>query len=370
MKGVVIKSTGSWYEVRQEDGTIIQCRLRGQFRIKGIKNTNPVVVGDFVQFELEKDGNGWITTIEPRKNYIDRKSTKLSKISHLIASNIDQAFLVVTLKEPRTSLGFIDRFLLAAEGFRIPVCLVFNKIDLYSNVETCCSASLRDTESNSNIETCCSASLLKMDSESDVEVLHETDLQDMESNSNIETRYGTSQLDTVDELEKLYAGIGYQTLRTSTITGEGIEELKQLMQGKTVLFSGHSGVGKSALIKAVAPEMDIKIGDISYVHNKGKHTTTFAQMYRIDAVDGFIIDTPGIKEFGLIQYSKEEIRDYFPEIRQYNNCCRFDNCLHVHEPGCAVLKAVEEGKIPSSRYLNYLAILQDDDLKIADWKLL
>ena len=319
MKGVVVKSTGSWYEVRQEDGSVIQCRLRGQFRIKGIKNTNPVVVGDFVQYELEKDGNGWITTIEPRKNYIDRKSTKLSKISHLIASNIDMAFLVVTLKEPRTSLGFIDRFLLAAEGFRIPVCLVFNKIDIYSNIET----------------------------------LHETSL-----------------LNTVDELEKMYAGIGYQTLRTSTVTGEGIESLKQLMQGKTVLFSGHSGVGKSALIKAVAPEMDIKIGEISAVHNKGKHTTTFAQMYRIEAVDGFIIDTPGIKEFGLIQYSKEEIRDYFPEIRQYNNCCRFDNCMHVHEPGCAVLKAVEEGKIPSSRYLNYLAILQDDDLKIADWKLL
>ena len=319
MKGVVVKSTGSWYEVRQEDGSVIQCRLRGQFRIKGIKNTNPVVVGDFVQYELEKDGNGWITTIEPRKNYIDRKSTKLSKISHLIASNIDQAFLVVTLKEPRTSLGFIDRFLLAAEGFRIPVCLVFNKIDIYSNIET----------------------------------LHETSL-----------------LNTVDELEKMYAGIGYQTLRTSTVTGEGIESLKQLMQGKTVLFSGHSGVGKSALIKAVAPEMDIKIGEISSVHNKGKHTTTFAQMYYIESVNGFIIDTPGIKEFGLIQYSKEEIRDYFPEIRQYNNCCRFDNCLHLHEPGCAVLKAVEEGKIPSSRYLNYLAILQDDDLKIADWKLL
>ncbi len=319
MKGLVVKSTGSWYEVRQEDGSVIQCRLRGQFRIKGIKNTNPVVVGDFVQYELEKDGNGWITTIEPRKNYIDRKSTKLSKISHLIASNIDMAFLVVTLKEPRTSLGFIDRFLLAAEGFRIPVCLVFNKIDLYSNVET----------------------------------FHETSL-----------------LNTVDELEKLYENIGYQTLRTSTVTMKGIESLKQLMQGKTVLFSGHSGVGKSALIKAVAPEMDIKIGEISSVHNKGKHTTTFAQMYRIEAVDGFIIDTPGIKEIGLIQYYKEEIRDYFPEIRQYNNCCRFDNCMHVHEPGCAVLKAVEEGKIPSSRYLNYLAILQDDDLKIADWKLL
>lgn len=312
MQGIVTKSTGSWYEVRQPDGTNIDCRLRGQFRIKGIKNTNPLIVGDYVEFIVENDGSGWITQILPRKNYIDRKSTKLSKISHIIAANIDKAFLVVTLTEPRTSLGFIDRFLIAAEGFRIPVCLVFNKMDIYS-----------DEEKN-----------------------------------------------VVGQLSDLYSSIGYEILRTSTATGEGIKELKETMQGRTVLFSGHSGVGKSALIKAIAPEMDIRIGDISYVHNKGKHTTTFAQMFRIDAIDGFIIDTPGIKEFGLIQYSKEEIRDYFPEIRQYNNCCRFNNCLHVHEPGCAVLKAVEEGKIPSSRYMNYIAILEDDDMKIADWKLL
>lgn len=312
MQGIVTKSTGSWYEVRQPDGTNIDCRLRGQFRIKGIKNTNPLVVGDYVEFIVENDGSGWITQILPRKNYIDRKSTKLSKISHIIAANIDKAFLVVTLTEPRTSLGFIDRFLIAAEGFRIPVCLVFNKMDIYS-----------DEEKN-----------------------------------------------VVVQLSDLYSSIGYEILRTSTATGEGIKELKETMQGRTVLFSGHSGVGKSALIKAIAPEMDIRIGDISHVHNKGKHTTTFAQMFRIDAIDGFIIDTPGIKEFGLIQYSKEEIRDYFPEIRQYNNCCRFNNCLHVHEPGCAVLKAVEEGKIPSSRYMNYIAILEDDDMKIADWKLL
>lgn len=311
MRGVVVKSTGSWYEVMRENGTVLPCRLRGQFRIKGIKNTNPVVVGDFVQFDEESDGSGWIKDIELRKNYIDRKSTKLSKISHLIAANIDRAFLVVTLKDPRTSLGFIDRFLLAAEGFRIPVCLVFNKMDLYDAAE----------------------------------------------------------LAVVDELTALYENVGYQTLRTSTFSNEGMEALKKMMHGQTVLFSGHSGVGKSALIHTIAPEMDIKIGEISAVHNKGKHTTTFAQMFKVPSVDGFIIDTPGIKEFGLIQYSKEEIRDYFPEIRQYNNCCRFDNCLHVQEPGCAVLKAVEEGQIPSSRYMNYLAILQDDDLKIADWKL-
>lgn len=312
MQGIVTKSTGSWYEVRQADGQNIDCRLRGQFRIKGIKNTNPLVVGDYVEFIVESDGSGWITQILPRKNYIDRKSTKLSKISHIIAANIDKAFLVVTLTEPRTSLGFIDRFLVAAEGFRIPVCLVFNKMDIYSEEEK----------------------------------------------------------DMVTQLSNLYGGIGYEILHTSVKTGEGIAELKESMHGKTVLFSGHSGVGKSALIQAIAPEMEIRIGNISLVHNKGKHTTTFAQMFRIDTVDGFIIDTPGIKEFGLIQYSPEEIRDYFPEIRQYNNCCRFNNCLHIHEPGCAVLKAVEEGKIPSSRYMNYIAILQDDDLKIADWKLL
>jgi len=310
MKGLVVKSTGSWYDVRQDDGHIVPCRLRGQFRIKGIKNTNPVVVGDHVTFVLEQDNNGYITEIEPRVNYIDRKSTKLSKISHLIAANIDKAFLVVTLKEPRTSLGFVDRFLVTAEGFRIPVCLVFNKIDFYTPEE----------------------------------------------------------LEEVTEWEKIYHMAGYETLRTSTFTGEGISQLTDMMSHKVSLFSGHSGVGKSALVNCIDPELNVKIGEISDYHCKGKHTTTFAQMYPL-CNDGFIIDTPGIKEFGLIQYSKEEIRDYFPEIRQYNNSCRFDNCLHVHEPQCAVIKAVEEGKIPASRYANYLALLQDGDLQIEDWKL-
>lgn len=310
MKGLVIKSTGSWYDVRQDDGVIVPCRLRGQFRIKGIKNTNPVVVGDRVEFVLEQDQNGYITAIEPRKNYIDRKSTKLSKISHLIAANIDKAFLVVTLKEPRTSLGFVDRFLVTAEGFRIPVCLVFNKIDLYSKEE----------------------------------------------------------LKEVEEWERIYQSVGYETLRTSVITGEGIAVLTEMIRDKISLFSGHSGVGKSALVNRIDPSLQAKIGEISDYHSKGKHTTTFAQMYQL-ANGGFIIDTPGLKEFGLIQYSKEEIRDYFPEIRQFNNSCRFDNCMHVHEPNCAVIKAVEAGEIPASRYANYLALLQDSDLQIEDWKL-
>lgn len=309
MSSLVIKSTGSWYDVRQDDGTVVQCRLRGQFRIKGIKSTNPVVVGDWVDFEMENDGTGTITKIAPRRNYIERKSTNLSKITHIIAANIDLAFLVVTLKEPRTSLGFIDRFLVSAESFRIPVCLVFNKMDLYDEQE----------------------------------------------------------LEMVDLLGALYTNIGYDVVRTSTVTGLGIDEMKAKMEGKVCLFSGHSGTGKSALIKSIDPSLDIRVGEISKQHLKGKHTTTFAEMFPM--AGGFMMDTPGIKEFGLIQYSKEEIKDYFPEIRAYNNKCKFDNCIHHHEPGCAVQQAVEEGLICETRYQNYLSILLDDDMKVADWQL-
>ncbi|MCQ2286558.1 MAG: ribosome small subunit-dependent GTPase A [Bacteroidales bacterium] len=310
MRGIVVKSTGSWYEVFREDGSIVNCRLRGQFRIKGIKNTNPVVVGDRVGFIMENDGNGCITDIEPRQNYIERKSTKLSKISHLIASNIDVVFLVVTLKQPRTSLGFIDRFLLSAEGFRISVCLIFNKIDLYS----------------------------------------------------------AEEMAVVKELENLYSSIGYDYLEYNALHPQNADELKSRMKDKVSLFSGHSGVGKSAIVNSIDPTLNLRTGAISEVHNKGTHTTTFAQMFPLQG-GGFIIDTPGIKEFGLIQYSKEEIRDYFPEIRKYNNECRFDNCSHTHEPGCKVIEALKKGEIADSRYQNYIAILNDDDMKIADWKL-
>lgn len=311
MVGLVLKSTGHWYEVLDESKTVINCRLRGKFRIEGIKNTNPIVVGDYVYFDLLEDGTGAITNIRNRKNYIDRKSTNLSKISHLIAANIDRAFLVVTLFEPRTSLGFIDRFLVASEGFRIPTTIVFNKMDIYCD--------------------------------QDIEI--------------------------VRKVAHLYESIGYEVLFTSIKTQEGLNTLKSKMEGNVSLFSGHSGVGKSALINTIFPDLSLKVGEISDYHKKGKHTTTFAQMFPLND-SSFIIDTPGIKEFGLIEYSKEEIRDYFPEIRQYNNCCKFSDCSHVHEPECAVIKAVEEGKIPSSRYMNYLAILQDDDMKIADWQLL
>ncbi|MBO4232560.1 MAG: ribosome small subunit-dependent GTPase A, partial [Bacteroidales bacterium] len=243
MEGIVIKSTGSWYDVYQDDATVVKCRLRGQFRIKGIKNTNPVVVGDRVGFIMEEDGNGQIVDIAPRKNYIERKSTNLSKISHLIASNIDIVFLVVTLKQPRTSLGFIDRFLMAAEGFRIPVCLIFNKMDLYSDEE----------------------------------------------------------LKIVHELEELYAEVGYEWLEYSAQNPVNKELLKEKMKNRVSLFSGHSGVGKSAIVNTVEPGLNLRIGAISEAHQKGMHTTTFAQMFPLEN-GGFIIDTPGIKEFGLIQY--------------------------------------------------------------------
>jgi ribosome biogenesis GTPase len=311
MNGIITKSTGLWYDVRTGKGELIPCRLRGKFRIDGNKNTNPAVVGDHVVFDLEKDNTGYITQIEKRKNYIDRRSTKLSKINHLIAANIDQVFLVVTLKEPRTSLGFIDRFLVACEGFRIPVCIIFNKMDIYLSKE-----------------------------------IHK-----------------------IDELSLMYKSVGYEVVRTSVHKNDGLTFIQQQMKDKVSLFSGHSGVGKSAIINAIDPEINLKVGEISQFHSKGKHTTTFAQMFPLSQ-GGFIIDTPGIKEFGLIQYSKEEIRDYFPEIRRFNNRCRFNNCCHKNEPDCAVKKAVQEGKIHTSRYLNYLAILEADDMKLADWQLL
>ena len=304
-----MQSTGSWYEVRTDDGDRVRCRLRGQFRIKGIKTTNPVVVGDRVEFIIENDGCGYIVAIAPRKNYIDRKSTNLSKISHIIAANIDIAFLVVTLREPRTSLGFIDRFLVAAEGFRIPCCLVFNKMDMYEEDEK----------------------------------------------------------EEIARLRVIYENIGYQTLCTSVVTGEGIGEMKSMMTGRVSLCSGHSGVGKSALINTIDPSLNLRIGAISEVHEKGKHTTTFATMFPVG--DGFIIDTPGIKEFGLIQYKPEEIRDYFPELRRYNNQCRFSDCSHTHEPGCKVLEALDRGEIAPHRYENYLNILHDNDMMISEWQL-
>ncbi|MBL7882816.1 MAG: ribosome small subunit-dependent GTPase A, partial [Bacteroidia bacterium] len=283
MKGVVIKSTGSWYNVMMEDGAVVDCRIKGVFRIKGIKTTNPIAVGDHVQFDEEGDGKGVIHTIEERKNYIIRKSINLSKQSHIIAANVDQALLIVTLALPRTSAGFIDRFLLTAEAYHIPVYIVFNKIDLFEN---------------------------------------EQDL-----------------LNELNEFIAIYEKIGYACYKVSATEHKEIEVLQQLTKGKTTLVSGHSGVGKSTLVNAMDSQLNLRVGEISGAHFKGKHTTTFAEMHPL-SYGGFIIDTPGIKELGLVDMEKEEIADYFPEMKVLRNDCKFNNCMHINEPKCAVLEAV------------------------------
>ncbi|MEI6349405.1 MAG: ribosome small subunit-dependent GTPase A [Bacteroidota bacterium] len=311
MRGLVIKSTGSEYEVMLESGKICIARLRGKFRIKGIKTTNPVVVGDWVNLSTETNDSFFsIVSIEPRKNYIIRKSIRLSKISHIIASNIDKAFLVVTISSPRTSSGFIDRFLTAAEAYRIPVEIIFNKIDLYDEKE----------------------------------------------------------MELLKKFEELYSSIGYPCFRISVTKKIGLETIRDRMTNYKSLISGHSGVGKSTLLNTIEPDLNLKVGEISDAHLKGKHTTTFAQMHPL-SFGGFIIDSPGIKEFGLINYNKNEIGHYFVEIRELMNQCRFNNCTHKHEPGCAVKEAVENGKISEIRYRNYLSILNDDNMDIQAWEL-
>ena len=310
-QGTVVKSTGNEYTVRRADGSLTLCKLRGQFRLRGIKSTNPIAVGDHVCY-LPDNGQGYgtITEIAPRKNYISRKSVNLSKVTHLLAANIDSLFLMVTPCKPRTPLGFIDRFLTAAESFRIESTLVFNKTDLYS----------RD------------------------------------------------DWEQAGQLQELYRRIGYRCLSVSALTGEGLEELKDCMRGKVPLVGGQSGVGKSTLINAISPGLNLKTSPISDSYEKGKHTTTFAEMFPL-AFGGDIIDTPGIKEFGLIQYEKEEVGHYFPEMLSLLEQCRFSNCTHTHEPGCAVKAAVEAGEIAPSRYRNYLSIIENEDLNLKDWML-
>lgn len=302
MQGIIIKSTGSWFTTRTENGEIFNCKLKGKFRIKGIKTTNPVAVGDNVEFEIEKDEEtGVINKIFPRDNYIIRKATKLSKVSHIIASNIEQAVLVITLAHPRTSTGFIDRFLITTEAYHVPTHLVFNKVDLYDD--------------------------------------------------------GLSK--THDQWIDMYAGAGYNCLSVSAIRGDNIDLFKKLLTKKRTLISGHSGVGKSALINAVEPGLSLKTKDLSGYHKVGMHTTTFAEMHPL-SFGGYVIDTPGIKEFGLIDFDRKKIAERFPEMRKYMHDCKFNNCTHTHEPDCAVIKAIEEGNINLTRYESYLSIINDD----------
>ncbi|EKF54394.1 GTPase RsgA [Galbibacter marinus] len=305
MKGTVYKSTGSWYYVKAQDGSFINCRIKGRFRIQGIKSTNPVAVGDVVEFEIQdKAGEqvGVITDIHDRKNYIVRKSVNLSKRTHIIAANVDLAFMLVTLKDPVTFTDFIDRFLVTCEAYHVTPILVFNKIDQYTKQE----------------------------------------------------------LVLVKNLIALYSDIGYQTIEVSAATGKNVEELKSMIKGKTSIFSGHSGVGKSTLVNALEPGLNLKTAEISQQHKQGQHTTTFAEMFDL-SFSGQIIDTPGIKGFGIVDMENSEIGDYFPEFFAIKGDCKFHNCLHLDEPKCAVKQAVEQGTVAWSRYKSYLQIIQGED---------
>lgn len=306
MHGVVLKSTGSWYTVLSENGKVLECRIKGLFRIKEIKSTNPIAVGDKVELEMEADGRGVIHGIEERKNYIIRKSINLSKQSHIIAANMDQALLIATLAFPRTSAGFIDRFLLTAEAYHIPVVLVFNKSDLF---------------------------------EKDPELMKE-----------------------LNDFIAIYERIGYKCYKVSATENTEIEVLKKITKDKITLIAGHSGVGKSTLVNAMDASLDLRVAEISDAHSKGKHTTTFAEMHPL-SYEGYIIDTPGIKELGLVDMQKEEISDYFPEMRALKDKCKFNNCLHVNEPKCAVIVAVEKGEIALSRYNSYMGIISGEELE-------
>lgn len=305
MDGLVTKSTGSWYHVLGDDGNYYPCRIKGKFRTKDIKTTNPIAVGDRVSFELEPDlDTAVITRLHDRRNYIIRRSVNLSKQAQIIAANLDQAFLVVTLASPPTSLGFIDRFLVTAEAYDIPAGLIFNKLDLFSE----------------------------------------------------------EGLDVLDEYQQIYTSIGYPCYSVSALQGQGVEDVKNLLKDKITLLTGHSGVGKSTLINAIYPKASLRTGELSEWSDKGKHTTTFAEMIALP-FGGWLIDTPGIRELGVIDIEQQELSHFFPEMRAMLNDCRFHNCRHLNEPGCAVLDAVEDGTIDPSRYDSYLSIYHGHDTR-------
>ncbi len=310
MKGTVIKSTGSWYDVKAENGDVLKVRLKGVFRLDETKDTNPVAVGDKVSVSTEDGSNSWvINEIEDRQNYIVRSSPKHKGARQILAANIDQALLIVTMGNPRTSTGFIDRFLLTAEAYHIPTVIIFNKQDL------------------------------------------------------LDVKGRKKQ----DYVSKIYEGIGYKTLFVSALMKEHIDEVKALMKDKTSLIAGHSGVGKSTLMNAVQPHLDLRTENISKITGKGMHTTTFAEMHGLD-FGGSVIDTPGIREFGIMDFKPEEISHYYIEMREALKNCKFNNCMHENEPGCGVRIAYEEGKISEERYVNYLSIMNDYRANYKHWE--
>lgn len=302
MHGLVVKNTGSWYQVKTDEGQLINCKIKGNFRLKGIRSTNPIAVGDGVQIIVNNEGTAFISEIDDRKNYIIRKASNLSKQSHILAANLDQCMLIVTINYPETSTVFIDRFLASAEAYRVPVTLLFNKID----------------------------------------------------------RYNEDEYRLLQELTKLYSSIGYPCFSISAKKQTGIDDVREALKGKITLFSGNSGVGKSTLINTLLPGLNLKTGEISDAHNTGMHTTTFSEMFEFES-NGYIIDTPGIKGFGTFDMKDEEVGHYFKEIFQVSANCKYNNCTHTHEPGCAVLEAVENHQISLSRYTSYLSILEDKD---------
>ena len=302
MYGLVVKNTGSWYTVHTGDRRAVECKVKGTFRLKGIRSTNPVVIGDRVEIEINPEGTAFITEIHDRKNYMIRRSSNLSRQSHILAANIDLAILVITVNYPQTTTVFIDRFLATAEAYSIPVQFVFNKTD----------------------------------------------------------RYDADELEYLDALIRLYTSIGYPCLKMCAVTGEGVDAFKRLLDGKISLFSGHSGVGKSTIINQLLPDVNLKTGVISEYHKKGMHTTTFSEMIPLPN-GGYVIDTPGIKGFGTIEMEGAEVAHYFPEIFRFSSGCRFNNCTHRNEPGCAVIQALNDQYISESRYKSYLNILEDKD---------
>lgn len=303
-RGKILKSTGKWYQVLQPDGTILECRIRGKLRLEGMRTTNPLAVGDTVVLldKLDNEGKGVILDFEPRDNYIVRKSTNLSKQQHILAANVDRAYLLVTLKYPETHTVFIDRFLVAAESFRIPVTLLFNKVDLSQG----------------------------------------------------------DDLELLEAMMDMYRTIGYPCEAISASNQQNVDFLRGEIAGKQVMIAGHSGTGKSTLVNALDPSLSLRIGEISSAHHQGQHTTTFAEMHPLSS-GGFIIDTPGIRAFGIVDLEKEVISHYFPEMRALIGACKFHNCQHVNEPQCAVKQAVETGEIYESRYWTYLQLMTGDD---------